>query len=407
MKKFPGKRGVSLWLAVLTALLLAVPGRSPLAPTALAVTQEEIDGLKGEASDLAQQRKELNKQIADIQDDISQAVAQRTLLDQQMVLTEKQIVNTESQIAGYELLLEQTAYELEENKKEEEAQYELFCQRARMMEEKGTPSYWSVLFNAADFSDLLSRLADIQSVLDYDQKVIDDLQAIRAKIEEKQAYQEQLLAETEAAKVELENHKADLAQQRAEADWLVDKLKADEEAWRAAEAELREEENAIQNEIDKKTKELEEQMLREQMSWAATSGGYIWPEKASKRITSPMGSRNTGIPGASTNHKGVDIGGVGYTTNVLAAKAGVVIISKYSSSYGNYVVISHGKGNTTLYAHMSSRSVSEGDSVSQGQVIGITGCTGISRGAHLHYEIVENGSRVNPLDYLPGYVKAW
>ena len=150
-----------------------------------------------------------------------------------------------------------------------------------------------------------------------------------------------------------------------------------------------------------------EQMAAAQMNWSATSGGYIWPETASKRITSPMGGRNTGIKGASTNHKGVDIGGVGYSTNVLATKAGIVITSERSSSYGNYVVISHGSGNTTLYAHMSSRSVKEGDVVSQGQVIGVTGSTGISSGPHLHYEITEGGVRVDPLNYLPGYVKAW
>jgi len=153
--------------------------------------------------------------------------------------------------------------------------------------------------------------------------------------------------------------------------------------------------------------ELAEQMAAAQMNWTATAAGYIWPETKSKRITSPMGGRDTGIKGASTNHKGVDIGGVGYTTNVLATKAGVVITSKLSSSYGNYVVISHGPGNTTLYAHMSSRAVKEGDTVTQGQIIGVTGNTGISRGAHLHYEITENGVRVNPLDYLPNYIKAW
>ena len=122
-----------------------------------------------------------------------------------------------------------------------------------------------------------------------------------------------------------------------------------------------------------------------------------------------MGGRNTGIPGASTNHKGVDIGGVGYTSSVLATKAGVVITAKYSSSYGNYVVISHGSGNTTLYAHMSSISsgIKEGVVVSQGQVIGITGSTGISRGAHLHYEVTENGSRIDPLSVLPGWIKAY
>ena len=120
-----------------------------------------------------------------------------------------------------------------------------------------------------------------------------------------------------------------------------------------------------------------------------------------------MGSRYTGIPGASTNHKGVDIGGVGYTTEVHAAKAGTVIVAQHSSSYGNYVVVSHGSGNTTLYGHMSSLKVSVGQSVAQGDVLGITGSTGISSGPHLHFEITENGSRVNPLNYLTDYVKAW
>ena len=143
------------------------------------------------------------------------------------------------------------------------------------------------------------------------------------------------------------------------------------------------------------------------MGWDATAGGYIWPVTTSRRITSPYGNRNTGIPGASTNHKGVDIGGVGYTTEVHAAKAGTVIVSQRSSSYGEYVVVSHGSGNTTLYAHMSSRSVSVGDYVDQGDVLGITGSTGISSGPHLHFEITENGSRVTPLNYLTGYIQAW
>ncbi|MDE7261412.1 MAG: M23 family metallopeptidase, partial [Oscillospiraceae bacterium] len=149
----------------------------------------------------------------------------------------------------------------------------------------------------------------------------------------------------------------------------------------------------------------EEELAR--LNWPASVGGYIWPENVSRRITSPMGSRNTGIPGASTNHKGVDIGGVGYTTNVVATKAGIVMTAKKSSSYGNYVVIFHGTGNTTLYAHMSSLKVTEGERVNQGDVIGITGSTGISRGAHLHYEITEGGVRVDPLTYLPSYIKAW
>ena len=98
---------------------------------------------------------------------------------------------------------------------------------------------------------------------------------------------------------------------------------------------------------------------------------------------------------------------MGYTSEVHAAKAGTVIVSQRSSSYGEYVVVSHGSGNTTLYAHMSSRKVSVGDYVAQGDVLGITGSTGISSGPHLHFEITENGNRVNPLNYLTGYVQAW
>lgn len=131
----------------------------------------------------------------------------------------------------------------------------------------------------------------------------------------------------------------------------------------------------------------------------------------SRYITSTVGGRASPGGIGSTNHKGTDIGRVGYTSPVYASKAGTVIVSQYSSSYGNYVAISHGSGNTTLYAHMSSRKVEVGQYVNQGDVIGITGSTGNSTGPHLHFEVTENGVRVNPLNdgaeprmgYLTGY----
>ena len=143
-------------------------------------------------------------------------------------------------------------------------------------------------------------------------------------------------------------------------------------------------------------------------TWMPT-GSFRWP--TSGRISSYFGGRKSPGGIGSTNHKGTDIGRVGYTSSVYAAKAGTVIISQKSSSYGNYIVISHGSGNTTLYAHLSSRKVSVGDVVQQGQVIGITGSTGHSTGPHLHFEITENGVRINPLShgaeprkgYLTGY----
>ena len=388
MHKMTRRKATALVLAAL--LLLAAAPAQPLLPTARAVTQSDIDGLKEDKKGLNKEKKEIEDQLAQLRNDKATAIQRRTLLDQKIDLTVKEIAATESEIAGYEA-----------------RQYALFCERARVMEEAGTTSYWAVLFKADSFSDLLSRLTDVQEVMNYDQGVLDSLRQLRAQIQEKQAYQEELKVGAEAAKRELEAQKADLDSQRKAADEMVKELQADEAAAALLLAEKEKEEARIQEQIKKKEKELAEQMAAAQMNWSATSGGYIWPETASKRITSPMGGRNTGIKGASTNHKGVDIGGVGYSTNVLATKAGIVITSERSSSYGNYVVISHGSGNTTLYAHMSSRSVKEGDVVSQGQVIGVTGSTGISSGPHLHYEITEGGVRVDPLNYLPGYVKAW
>ena len=166
------------------------------------------------------------------------------------------------------------------------------------------------------------------------------------------------------------------------------------------------EEEAVQKKIVELSRQLAAQQAANGQSTSAALGGYIWPV-SSHKINSPFGNRNTGIAGASTNHKGIDIGGVGYTTQVHAAKAGTVIVSTKSSSYGNYVVVSHGSGNTTLYAHMSSRSVSVGQHVNQGDVLGITGSTGISSGPHLHFEITENGVRIDPLIYLTDYIKNW
>lgn len=391
-------------LVLVLAVLFAMIGTdtAPLVQTASAVTQGDIDALKDDADALADEKSAIKSKLSELRNEKANILERRVLLDQQIAVTEKEIANTENQIAGYEALLAQTALELEENKKEEEERYELFCKRTRVMEENGTASYWAVLFNAEDFSDLLSRLADIQEVMDYDQSVLDSLREIRAEIEAKQAYQEELKSEAEAAKATLLATKEDLNAQREEANALVAELESNVAEYSEQLAAVEEEEEEIQKAIVEKTNQ-----LAAQMGWDATAGGYIWPVTTSRRITSPYGPRNTGIPGASTNHKGVDIGGVYYSTNVLATKAGIVITSAYSSSYGNYVVVSHGKGNTTLYAHMSSRSVSEGDVVDQGDVLGVTGSTGVSSGPHLHYEITENGSRVNPLNYLPGYIQAW
>ena len=387
-------------LLVLTAACLQV---NILAPQVQAVTQADIDALQDDAADLTQQRKELESQLSALADDKSQALARKNLLDSQIAATSAQISNVESQIAQYDALITQTQGELDQAEADEAQQMEVFRQCVRAMEEGGTISYWSVLFNAADFSDLLGRLDAANEIVEFRQGVVDDLRALQVEIAGKKADLETQRAGQQEAKEQLEATRADLDRQRAEANALVAEIQANEDEYQDALDAVEAEEEAIQAEIVRLSQEL---AAANGDTGSAALGGYIWPV-SSRRITSPFGPRNTGIPGASTNHKGVDIGGVGYTTEVHAAKAGTVIVSQRSSSYGEYVVVSHGSGNTTLYAHMSSRKVSVGDYVAQGDVLGITGSTGISSGPHLHFEITENGNRVNPLNYLTGYVQAW
>ena len=391
---------------LLTALLLALTLTAAELTPALAVTQADIDALKNDAADLTSQRKELESKLDALKDDKSQALAKKQLLDQKVTNTAAQIKNVEAQIADYAALITQTEAELLDAQQREEAQYELFCTRVRAMEERGKVSYWSVLFKAESFTDLLGRLDIVNEIMDADQAVIDQLQALQVEIEEKKASLEASKAESEAAKADLVAKKTELDAQRKEAIALVNEINDNENEYKQTLDELDKEEERIQAMIVKKSKELAAQQAAQNGGTSnAALGGYIWPV-SSHYITSTFGGRASPGGIGSTNHKGIDIGRVGYTTEIHAAKAGTVIVSQYSSSYGNYVVVSHGSGNTTLYAHMSSRKVSVGAYVNQGDVLGITGSTGHSTGPHLHFEISENGVRINPLNYLTGYTLA-
>ena len=392
--------------AMAMVVLLVAAEASP----ALAATWSDVNDLKNQASSLDAKKKELQGKLDALSNDKSEAMARKQLLDQQITNTAAQIQNTEAQIAEYAALITQTEEELAQAQEEEEAQYELFCARVRDMEERGTVSYWSVLFKATSFTDLLGRLDIINEIMDADQRVIDELQALQEEIETKKADLETGKAEEEAAKADLEAKKNELNTQRSEANAVIQQLTANENETEAVLADLEAEQDALWAEAQRLSDQLIAQQAANGQSTKSNPGGYIWPVD-SRYITSTVGGRASPGGIGSTNHKGTDIGRVGYTSSVYAAKAGTVIVSQYSSSYGNYVVISHGSGNTTLYAHMSSRKVSVGQYVNQGDVIGITGSTGNSTGPHLHFEVTENGVRVNPLSdgaeprrgYLTGY----
>ena len=394
---------ILLVLAVVASLTLTELTPLSLVQDASAVTQADIDKLKDELSGMNSEKSQLQKELKTIQNNKNTALAQKENIDKQIDLIQSEIRSVEKLIADYESLIEQTEQELSETQAQEADQYELFCKRVRAMEERGTVSYWSVLFQSSSFEELLGAMDFISEVMEADQRVIDDLRVLQAQIAEKQQTLETSLAEQQSAKEALAVKNNELRDQRTEATGLIKEMEENEADYKDVLAEIEAEEEKTQKEIVRLSKELAAQ----QGNTTVTYGGYIWPVTTSKRVTSPFGKRNTGIKGASTNHRGIDIGGVYYSSTVYAAKAGTVIISSSNSVRGQYIVISHGSGNTTTYQHLSKRSVSVGAVVKQGQAIGVTGSSGVGSGPHLHFEITENGQLVNPLKYLTDYVKAW
>ena len=209
-------------LVVLCAVLLLTGNTAPA--MAAKVTQADIDALKNDASNLDKQQKEIQSKLSDLKDDKAAAVQKKSLLDDQIANTAAKISNTESQISDYNTLITQAEAELADAQQREEAQYELFCKRVREMEEQGTVSYWSVLFKAASFSDLLGRLDIVNEIMDYDRQVIQDLQALQAEIEEKKTGLEASKADLVSVKAELETQKKQLSAQREEATKLVKEI---------------------------------------------------------------------------------------------------------------------------------------------------------------------------------------
>lgn len=396
------RRYAGLLLAAVLAVTAVAKGPAYLVTdvSAAEVTQQQIDALKQSAKDLDAQKKDLQRQLAAVSADKDKALEQKALLERQIGVIQNEINNISDQIAQYDRLIAEKEEELAQAQEDERRQYELFCQRVRMMEEEGEVSYWAILFNSNDFDDLLDRFMMVEEIMDYDNAVMNQLIAIREQIKQDKEELELARQEQREAKEAQEAAKAELKRQEDQVDALIREIKSKQAELEKAEAQLKAAAASMDAEIKKKERELAAQLAARQVN-IVSEAGFIWPLKNNKTITSMYGGRIHPITGRANNHTGVDIAAPGGTA-ILAAKSGVVLTSAYNSSYGNYVVVTHSNGQSTLYAHMSRRAVSEGAAVKQGQTIGYVGSTGSSTGNHLHFEVRVNGNRTDPLNYFRG-----
>ena len=316
-------------------------------------------------------------------------------LDKNLELLINELNKTLVDIDNKQIEINITNDEIDKAKIKEEKQYNDMKLRIKFFYEKGETSLLENILSGDNLEDILTKAEYIQSITDYDRKKLNELVEIKNSIIlfENQLEREKsellLLKETEIAQKEsieklIEEKTKELEDTKSRINTSQAELK-----------KLREEEKKLEAEIAA----IEKAILARSNSKRILSGGLIWPCPASKRITSGFGNRKSPTKGASTYHEGIDIGAPTGST-VLAAAAGEVVISKYSYSAGNYIMINHGSGIFTVYMHLSIRSVDVGQELSQGQKIGEVGSTGYSTGPHLHFGIRKNGNYVNPLTFV-------
>ena len=408
-----------------TVLFLLIPllPAGELQTVLAATQQDEITASKQKISDNKKKMEEIQSQkyqvdakLKELNQLKSDAAAYVARLDQELAEIEAEIGRLNDSISFVEEQIVITEAALEEARNEEARQYASMKLRIKYMYEHGNENIIDDLFRAGSFSDLLNQAEYIQNVSVYDRNKLEEYVEAREMVaakEEELITEKELLEQTRAEADIKQASVSKLQQEKTnEVASYNAKIKAAEseaaemqQSIAGIQAAIRAEENniaAIEAEIRRQEEEARRKAEAEGRKFEPMTIGNIsftWPCPGQSRITSHFGDRESPTEGASTNHKGVDVGAPSGTP-VVAAAGGTVVISQYSSSAGNYIMISHGGGVYTVYMHLSSLGVSKGTAVSRGDRIGAVGSTGYSTGPHLHFGIRINGGYVNPLNYV-------
>lgn len=364
-------------------------------------SSQSLKEAQDEKAQLEKALKEAQDTIADLKESKGNIEGKVAELNQQLINISARITDLENQLTEKSEDILDTQAELEDAKQMEAQQYEDMKTRIQFMYENGQDSYLEVLLSSRDISEFLNSAEYIAQIQNYDRQKLTEYQNTVETITNLEAQLEQEYDELQTLKETVENDKATVAammrQKESELAGLTDDI-ADAQS----EADYYAAEIQAQEELIAAIKRAEAEKAAAGIVDNPYSGGaFVWPCPSSTRVTSDYGTRVSPTSGASSNHKGIDIGAAG-GADIVAAADGTVKAASYSSAAGNYVMIDHGGGLYTVYMHASSLLVSPGQTVTAGQVIAKVGSTGISTGNHLHFGVSLNGSYVSPWGYLGG-----
>ena len=424
---------------LLILFIILFLGTSVAIPS-LATNIEEAENKK---VSLEEKKKETQAKINEIEKEKGNTKVYIEKLDVELNSLKKEIDRLGNEISEAESNLAIAKEELVIAQETEENQYKTMKKRMKYIYENGNSDYVELILKAESLSDLLNRTEYVEKISEYDNNMLVRYQEAKQAVIEKQAEIKAKLLELndmiEKVEYEQETVSTLVAKKEKEIEKLNQDIKESEQLVNKYDSEIEAQENVIENLLEEARRKEEARRAEEARKEAArkeaerkaeeerkaeqnkgnptsdpnnsdqvdeepdnkpvSSGNFIWPVPSSGRITSYFGIREQPTAGASTNHKGIDIGAP-TGTNIVAAASGSVIVAGYSSSAGNYIMISHGDGIYTVYMHCSKLLVSVGDYVNQGSIIGLVGSTGYSTGPHLHFGISVNGTYVNPLNYV-------
>ena len=407
---------ISILAGIMAAVLLLGLATMivPADAASLSALQQQLQELKSEKKKIDANIKDLQGQLSDNLEEMEDVVAQKNTIDQEIFMLHEKINNINEQITTYGVLIADKQQELDDAEARLAELNAKNKERIRAMEEQGDLSYWSVLFKANSFIDLLDRVSMINEIAASDKRRLQEMSEAAEAVATAKAELEAEMNALEDTKAELTETQKELEVKSDEADKLLADLIATGEEYQALLDEAEAEASKLGQDIANAQNAYDDAQYQQWLSTskpsssssgssdvsssAPSSSGWIVPCKYT-RFTSPFGYRIHPIYGYRKMHNGVDLAAP-KGTPIKAAKAGTVVAASYGSSAGYYVQINHGDGFQSKYLHMTHYIVKTGQYVTQGQVIGYVGSTGASTGPHLHFGILYNGSYVNPARYI-------
>ncbi len=396
---------------VAAALIFTVAAIGPVSVYAQSSGElkNQLDILQDQKADIQSKLDELENKRSDNLQQMEQIVAQKNVIDQEIFLMHQQMETINQQISACSLLIADKQVELEDAQARLDALQKQNKARIRAMEKNGKISYWSVIFKANNFIDLLDRLKIVNQIAEADRLRMEQIRDAAQAVMEAKTSLETQKADLETAKQELAATQQTLEARRQEADSLLADLHAKGSEFEALIYESEKKQSDLMDQIAQKEEEYDDAKYQE---WLANNpqtgtpsvpsdGGGTWVMPINYTyFTSPFGYRWHPIGGDWRMHNGVDLSAP-TGTPIYASRSGVVTTASYEEGgAGYYVSINHLDGYASIYMHMTHYIVSAGQQVSAGQVIGYCGSTGGSTGPHLHFGISYNGVYVNPADYI-------